>query len=605
MSDNVPGPASTPSHDDSPADRVLPPSSASESNSTPADSTSARSSSAEADALRSASTHDASANPLESGFKTTATPGGVHMSNEAFQELVVRARAGGAMLADDRKDAVFHPSFRVGGSTFLATVKVWFGSPLAVPDDLVRAFNAGNNIPLSLLTVAAIRDYGINQRRSVPPDETQEDDPIFQLTEHALTIISRVNAYTWPVYREYDKRVRQEIWSARHKGIPVPFRINSLHAPTLDDAELMVRGRSGALADYAAMLESGWSAVVTAHPSEVAKFGKRLNEAHAVTAASVKEDPLAHPPQPLGAYSGSRSGATGKRKAADEADASPGRNRSAHQSFQRSVSAPFFPPFQPTPLPDLRGLPFAPSASLSLAATPGIPAPALTRMVSLPARSEKVGYGKASSALRALGGTQVPRNPTSSAISGTTACSAGKTVAGLGIMGPGTAVAMSSPREFPLAPAPVLERLRPTTIRDAFSCVSTTLHAPHFQHAINSMPLSLRSQYAYIPASIRAGFSMGPLQPPVSTILHPNHYKADRQLSVDSWASKSKAAGFIAGPWPVDEVVATVGPIHAAPISIVDKFDQGVLVKERIVYDASYPQPRPGRPSPSVPSINS
>ncbi|KAE8236463.1 hypothetical protein A4X13_0g9146, partial [Tilletia indica] len=379
MSDNVPGPASTPSHDDSPADRVLPPSSASESNSTPADSTSARSSSAEADALRSASTHDASANPLESGFKTTATPGGVHMSNEAFQELVVRARAGGAMLADDRKDAVFHPSFRVGGSTFLATVKVWFGSPLAVPDDLVRAFNAGNNIPLSLLTVAAIRDYGINQRRSVfqpqmsgrlleefghfhaihlfrsvrevPPDETQEDDPIFQLTEHALTIISRVNAYTWPVYREYDKRVRQEIWSARHKGIPVPFRINSLHAPTLDDAELMVRGRSGALADYAAMLESGWSAVVTAHPSEVAKFGKRLNEAHAVTAASVKEDPLAHPPQPLGAYSGSRSGATGKRKAADEADASPGRNRSAHQSFQRSVSAPFFPSAHPSTFP--------------------------------------------------------------------------------------------------------------------------------------------------------------------------------------------------------------------------------------------------------------
>ncbi|KAE8257651.1 hypothetical protein A4X13_0g2206 [Tilletia indica] len=119
------------------------------------------------------------------------------------------------------------------------------------------------------------------------------------------------------------------------------------------------------------------------------------------------------------------------------------------------------------------------------------------------------------------------------------------------------------------------------------------------------MPLSLRSQYAYIPASIRAGFSMGPLQPPVSTILHPNHYKADRQLSIDSWASKSKAAGFIAGPWPVDEVVATVGPVHAAPISIVDKFDQGVLVKERIVYDASYPQPRPGRPSPSIPSINS
>ncbi|KAE8228154.1 hypothetical protein CF326_g6926 [Tilletia indica] len=119
------------------------------------------------------------------------------------------------------------------------------------------------------------------------------------------------------------------------------------------------------------------------------------------------------------------------------------------------------------------------------------------------------------------------------------------------------------------------------------------------------MPLSLRSQYAYIPGSILSGFSMGNLRLPSTTILHPNHYKTDRQSSIDSWAAKSKAAGFIAGPWPVDEVVAAVGPIHASPISIVDKFDKGVLVKERIVYDASYPQYRPGRSAPSVPSINS
>ncbi|KAE8241359.1 hypothetical protein A4X13_0g7448, partial [Tilletia indica] len=587
MSDSASGSGSTPSRDAASLEREA--SRLADAAST--DNTSARSASAEADSLHPAASHVPSANPLETGIKTTAIPGEVTMSKEVFQDLVDRARAGGAVLGDVRDEVVLHPSFKVGGSSFLATVKVWFGSPLAIPEDLVRAFNAGNNIPLSLLTVAAIRDHGINQRRSVfqpkmtgrlleefgtwhsrdeylpfaewcqaiftlihlfrsvravPQDETQEDDPIFQLTEHALAIISRANAYAWPVYREYDKRVRQEIWSGRITGAAIPFRINTLHTPTLDDAEMMIKGRNGALADFAAILDSGWSAIVTAQPSEIAKLGRRLNEAHSVPALRIKEDPPAPLPPALGSYSSSRSGTQGKRKAADEAD-----------------------------------------------------------MAWHPARSEKVGSGKASFAPRVLGGMQGHRNPTSSAISGTTACSAGKTVAGLGITAPGTAVATSSPREFPLAPAPVLERLRPTTIRDAFSCVSTTLHAPHFQHAIDSMPLSLRSQYAYIPASIRAGFSMGPLQPPVSTILHPNHYKADRQLSVDSWASKSKAAGFIAGPWPVEEVVDTVGPIHAAPISIVDKFDQGVLVKERIVYDASYPQPRPGRPSPSVPSINS
>ncbi|KAE8217887.1 hypothetical protein CF326_g9309 [Tilletia indica] len=283
MSDVATGSVSTPSRDAASAEREA---------SRPTDAafntdTSPRSTSAEADSLRSAAPHVPSGHALDSGIKTTATPGEVTMSKEVFQDLVDKARAGGAVLGDVRDEVVLHPSFKVGGSSFLATVKVWFGSPLAVPDDLVRAFNAGNNIPLSLLTVAAIRDHGINQRRSVfqpkiEDDETQEDDPIFQLTEHALSIISRANAYAWPVYREYDKRIRQEIWSDRHTGIAIPFRINSLHAPTLDDAEMMIKGRNGALADFAAILDSGWSAIVTAQPSEIAKLGRRLNDAYSV-----------------------------------------------------------------------------------------------------------------------------------------------------------------------------------------------------------------------------------------------------------------------------------------------------------------------------------
>ncbi|KAE8209037.1 hypothetical protein CF319_g9535, partial [Tilletia indica] len=226
MSDGASGSGSTPSRDAASLEREA--SRLADAAST--DNTSARSASAEADSLHPAASHVPSANPLETGIKTTAIPGEVTMSKEVFQDLVDRARAGGAVLGDVRDEVVLHPSFKVGGSSFLATVKVWFGSPLAIPEDLVRAFNAGNNIPLSLLTVAAIRDHGINQRRSVfqpkmtgrlleefgtwhsrdeylpfaewcqaiftlihlfrsvravPQDETQEDDPIFQLTEHA------------------------------------------------------------------------------------------------------------------------------------------------------------------------------------------------------------------------------------------------------------------------------------------------------------------------------------------------------------------------------------------------------------------------------------
>ncbi|KAE8223641.1 hypothetical protein CF319_g3351 [Tilletia indica] len=409
MSDGASGSASTPSREGGSADPDVPRSSASASTPASTEGSSARSvsASAESDPLRSSTSDPAAVNPLDSGFKTTATPGGVIMSNAAFQELVSQARAGGAVVAGDREEAVFHPSFRVSEGAFTATVKVWFGSPLVVPDDLVRAFNAGNNIPLSLLTVAAIRDYGINQRRSIfqprmsgrlleefdtwhsrddflpfaewcqaiftlihlfrsvrvaPPDESQDDDPIFQLTEHALAIISRANAYAWPVYREYDKRVRQEIWSARHKGVPIPFRINSLHIPTLDDAEIMIKGRVGALADFAALIESGWSAVVTAHSSEVAKFGRKLDEAHSVSSARITEEEVpAGPPQSHMGYSLSRSAAAGKRKAADDAPASANRTRSAHHSFQRSVSAPFFPSSQPLAFPPQPHSAFQPS----------------------------------------------------------------------------------------------------------------------------------------------------------------------------------------------------------------------------------------------------
>ncbi|KAE8213526.1 hypothetical protein CF327_g2995 [Tilletia walkeri] len=353
MSDGVSVSASTPSREGGSADPDVLRSSAAASTPASTEGSSARSASAsaEADPLRSSTSDPAAANPLDSGFKTTATPGGVIMSNAAFQELVSQARAGGAMLAGDREDAVFHPSFRVGDGASAATVKVWFGSPLAIPEDLVRAFNAGNNIPLSLLTVAAIL-------RVAPPDESPDDDPIYQLTEHALSIISCANAYAWPVYRDSDKRVRQEIWSARHRGVPIPFRINSLHIPTLNDAEVMIKGRGGALADFAAIIESGWSAVVTAHSSKVTRLGRKLDESHAITAAGIMEEEVvtAGPPQAPNGYSLSRSASAGKRKASEDASGSPNRSRSAHHSFQRSVSAPFFPPsqqpsFTPSPQP--------------------------------------------------------------------------------------------------------------------------------------------------------------------------------------------------------------------------------------------------------------
>ncbi|KAE8179266.1 hypothetical protein CF336_g9695 [Tilletia laevis] len=186
-----------------------------------------------------------------SSSSTLSSTQQIVFSSEQFQQLFSTAL--GAYNKDAEKDeGPSFPSFKVDHSSSIGAYKLWFGCPLTIPDDLVRLFNAGTNLPLSLLTVAAIRDFGINQRRSSfhskmsdklldefnswhlrdeflpfpewsqailtlihlfrsvrgppPEDEDIEQDPIHQLTEHVLHISTRVNSYNWPIFREYDKR---------------------------------------------------------------------------------------------------------------------------------------------------------------------------------------------------------------------------------------------------------------------------------------------------------------------------------------------------------------------------------------------------------------
>ncbi|CAD6963290.1 unnamed protein product [Tilletia controversa] len=99
---------------------------------------------------------------------------------------------------------------------------------------------------------------------------------------------------------------------------------------------------------------------------------------------------------------------------------------------------------------------------------------------------------------------------------------------------------------------------------------------------------------------------MGALAPPSATCLHPNHFRHDQIDIIDEWIADSLKSNFIAGPWSLAEVEATVGPIHAPPLHIVTKTDEnGVVLKHRVVYDASYPRTRPQDPPPPTPSINS
>ncbi|KAL9935924.1 hypothetical protein V8E36_005501, partial [Tilletia maclaganii] len=118
------------------------------------------------------------------------------------------------------------------------------------------------------------------------------------------------------------------------------------------------------------------------------------------------------------------------------------------------------------------------------------------------------------------------------------------------------------------------------------------------------LPPSLKDSYSYIPASIRHGISMGSFPPPTQSVFFDNHYLPEQQPIIDAWLRDSIDQGFIAGPFTLAECEA-FGPIRSSPLHIVQKLDENRnVVKNRIVYDASYPKLHPNKPAPPHPALN-
>ncbi|KAL9937898.1 hypothetical protein V8E36_003443, partial [Tilletia maclaganii] len=488
---------------------------------------------------------------------------------------------------DDDSPGFALPSFKVGESSSSGIHRLWHDCSALIPDDLIQLFTAGVHVPLSLFTLAAIRDFGIHQRRSTftekmsakmqeelnswhqrdnylpfaewaqaaftiiclfrsirvaPADEPLVEDPVHQLTEHAINIVARANSNNWPILREYDRRIRAMVWSQAKKGAALPFNISTLNPELIDNAENYIGGKSGAIADAAAALETGWAAVVQASAADVARVGQRLSQA--LNPSRLLRHPALQP---------------------------------------ASVS----------------------SAGHSQTSTPPTTAPALTLRDSASATTAPVSDSKASRRTCASGGTLAsPSLRARPAATDTTALSAVKTVADPPTTESGRRERL---RSLLLSYLPHRrERPRPQTVSDALSVISTSLHANAFQLAIDHLSPDIQGFYSFIPDSIRHGFSLGNFALPSQTHIWPNQYKPERQGTIDKWVQSSLDAGFIAGPFPLDEVIAQAVPVINAPLLIVDKHDEhGKLIKERVVYNASHPRHIHGQPPPAIPSLNS
>ncbi|CAD6944015.1 unnamed protein product [Tilletia laevis] len=99
---------------------------------------------------------------------------------------------------------------------------------------------------------------------------------------------------------------------------------------------------------------------------------------------------------------------------------------------------------------------------------------------------------------------------------------------------------------------------------------------------------------------------MGPLKAPSSSHSWPNQYPPEHQSIIDEWIEDDRRSTFIAGPFDPEQVKAVIGHVRASPVLLVQKLDEhGVVVKNRVVYNASHPRTSKLEPPPPIPSINS
>ncbi|KAK0541217.1 hypothetical protein OC842_000050 [Tilletia horrida] len=293
------------------------------------------------------------------------------MTDELFAAFLesVRGKPSPPAKESEPEDFVSHPSFSIDPSASSAIIKTSPDSHIDIPDDLVSLFNAGYNIPLSLLTFAAIRDYTINMRRSTfvprmsgrlleefqswhlkddalplaewcqamqtliflfrsirvpPPDADPVNDPVQQLSEHTVNVISQLTSSNWRVWREYDKRIRRQVWAPRPKGTGLPFSIVRVNRQVLDDAEQAVTGQSGQLLHVNSLFSSSWYTVVTAAGQEIGRAVRSLND-HLLSAAK-GIFPRPTPPAPVSTPSihpPPSSVVAGKRRRIDPSPSAP------------------------------------------------------------------------------------------------------------------------------------------------------------------------------------------------------------------------------------------------------------------------------------------
>ncbi|KAL9934322.1 hypothetical protein V8E36_006778, partial [Tilletia maclaganii] len=153
----------------------------------------------------------------------------------------------------------------------------------------------------------------------------------------------------------------------------------------------------------------------------------------------------------------------------------------------------------------------------------------------------------------------------------------------------------------------------PAPISDASSAIKIAFRAPAFsplragmfRRAVARLPAYHQRRSAHIADSITNGFSMGPLSLPTRSVIAPDHFRPDQAHIIAAWVAEAVRKGYAAGPFDLDEVQRSEGPVVTIPLTVVHTpAAETKLEKNRVCFNASWSPHDTAEPQAVAGSIN-
>ncbi|CAD6944018.1 unnamed protein product [Tilletia laevis] len=199
------------------------------------------------------------------------------LSPEQFALLL--AQVGGSKEKDTAVEDRVISRFRFGATDKSPLMKSWHNRDDYLPfPEWSQAFHS---------LVQMWRHF-----RPPVPDEDPNEDPVQHFVKHFLIVVARITSQNWPIWREYDKRIRRIIWADAASEQSINFVPSKLNTSILADAEVTITGKMGSACDFTTIQDSAWWAIASASGSDIVKLGKKFADSVTRAISAIRSPPV-------------------------------------------------------------------------------------------------------------------------------------------------------------------------------------------------------------------------------------------------------------------------------------------------------------------------